>query len=34
VQPEAAGVWADAVKVAETVARTRRREDILMGILS
>jgi hypothetical protein len=34
VQPEVAGVWADAVKVAETVARTRRREDIFMGILS
>jgi hypothetical protein len=33
-QPEASGVWADAVKVAETVARTRRREDVFMGILS
>jgi hypothetical protein len=32
--PAASGVWADAVKEAETVARTRKREEVFMGRLS
>jgi hypothetical protein len=33
-QPETSGVWADAVKEAETVTRTRRKENFFMGNVS